>query len=210
MCRFALAAVAAAALVAPVLAQNPPAPAPLGPNTWTIDTNHSAAGFSVRHLLVSTVRGTLGPIKGTIEYDGKSLDSLKVDVTIDVTGVNTGTEGRDKDLKSPNFFDVAQFPTATFKSKRAVADGAGKFKLIGDLTMHGVTKEVTLNVEGPSAPLKQGQNLRVGALATATVNRRDWGLQYNRMVEATPMVGDEVQITIDLEATKRAPAASQF
>ena len=124
-----------------------------------MDTGHSAAGFSVKHLLVSTVRGTLGPVKGTIEYDGKSLDSLKADITIDVTGVNTGTEGRDKDLKSPNFFDVAQFPTATFKSKRAVADGAGKFKLIGDLTMHGVTKEVTLNVEGPVARPEAGQRV---------------------------------------------------
>jgi polyisoprenoid-binding protein YceI len=204
MRRFVLAAAAAVALAAPVLAQAPAAQAPVGPNTWTIDTNHSAAGFSVKHLLVSTVRGTLGPVKGTIDYDGKSLDSLKVDVTIDINGVNTGTEGRDKDLKSPNFFDVAQFPTATFKSKRAVADAAGKFKLTGDLTMHGVTKEVTLDVEGPSAPLKQGQNLRVGAQATGKINRRDWGLQYSRMVEATPMVGDDVQITIDLEATKRA------
>jgi polyisoprenoid-binding protein YceI len=203
MRRFVLAAVAAVALVAPVLAQAPAAP-PAGPNTWTVDTNHSAAGFSVKHLLVSTVRGTLGPIKGTIDYDGKSLDSLKADITIEISGVNTGTEGRDKDLKSPNFFDIAQFPTATFKSRRAVADGAGKFKLIGDLTMHGVTKEVTLTVEGPSAPLKQGQNFRVGASATGTINRRDWGLQYSRMVEATPMVSDEVQITIDLEATKRA------
>lgn len=202
MGRFVLVAAAALALVAPVLAQTPSQPAP-GPNTWNVDTAHSAAGFSVKHLLVSTVRGTLGPVKGTIEYDGKSLDSLKADITVDVTGINTGTEGRDKDLKSPNFFDVAQFPTATFKSKRAVAEGAGKFKLTGDLTMHGVTKEVTLTVEGPSAPLKQGPNLRVGASATATINRRDFGLQYNRMVEATPMVGDEVQVTIDLEATKR-------
>jgi polyisoprenoid-binding protein YceI len=211
MRRFFLAAVAAAALVAPVLAQTP-APAaqpPAGPNTWTVDTAHSAAGFSVKHLLVSTVRGTLGPVKGTIEYDGKSLDSLKADITIDVSGINTSNEGRDKDLKSANFFDVAQFPTATFKSKRAVADGAGKFKLTGDLTMHGVTKELTLSVEGPSAPLKQGQNLRVGASATATINRRDWGLQYSRMVEATPAVSDEVHITIDLEATKRAPTTPQ-
>ena len=210
MRRFALAAVAAVALVAPVLAQAPAAPAPAGPNTWTVDTGHSAAGFSVKHLLVSTVRGTLGPIKGTIDYDGTSLASLKADITIDVTAINTGNQNRDNDLKSANFFDVAQFPTATFKSKRAVADGAGKFKLTGDLTMHGVTKEVTLAVEGPSAPLKQGQNLRVGASATGTINRRDWGLQYSRMVEATPMVSDEVQITIDLEATKRAPTAPQL
>ena len=207
MRRFILAAAAAAVLAAPALAQTPAAPAqaPLGPNTWNVDTGHSAAGFSVKHLMVSTVRGILGPVKGTVEYDGKSLDSVKADITIDVTGLNTGTEGRDKDLKSPNFFDVAQFPTVTFKSKRAVADGAGKFKLIGDLTMHGVTKEVTLSVEGPSAPLKQGQNLRMGASATATINRRDFGLLYNRMVEATPMVGDEIQITIDVEVTKRAP-----
>jgi polyisoprenoid-binding protein YceI len=205
MRRFALAAVAAVVLVVPVLAQAPAQPAP-GPNTWTIDTGHSAAGFSVKHLLVSTVRGTLGPVKGTVEYDGKSLDTLKADITIDVTFINTGNESRDKDLKSPNFFDVAQFPTVTFKSKRAVADGVGKFKLTGDLTMHGVTKEVTLSVEGPSAALKQGQNLRAGASASATINRRDFGLLYSRMVEATPMVSDEVQITLDIEATKRAPA----
>lgn len=203
MRRLLLTAVAAAALVAPVLAQAPATQPPAGPNTWTVDTAHSAAGFSVKHIMVSTVRGTLGPVKGTIDYDGKSHESIKADITIDVTGVNTGTEGRDKDLKSPNFFDVAQFPTATFKSKRVEAAGAGKFKLIGDLTMHGVTKEVALTVEGPSAPIKQGQNLRVGASATATINRRDFGLQYSRMVEATPMVGDEIQITIDVEATKR-------
>jgi len=208
MRRFALAAVAAVALVVPVLAQVPAAPAQPapGPNTWTIDTGHSAAGFSVKHLLVSTVRGTLGPVKGTVEYDGKSIESLKADITIDVNFINTGNENRDKDLKSPNFFDVAQFPTVTFKSKRAVADGVGKFKLSGDLTMHGVTKEVTLSVEGPSAPLKQGPNFRAGASATATINRRDFGLLYSRMVEATPMVSDEVQITLDIEATKRAPA----
>ena len=121
-----------------------------------MDTGHSAAGFSVKHLMVSTVRGTLGPVKGTIDYDGKSLDSVKADITIDVSGINTGNESRDQDLKSADFFDVAKFPTATFKSKRVEAAGAGKFKLIGDLTMHGVTKEVTLTVEGPSAPVKQG------------------------------------------------------
>ena len=205
MRRLALAAVAAVALIAPVLAQAPAQPAP-GPNTWTIDTGHSAAGFSVKHLLVSTVRGTLGPVKGTVEYDGQSLDTLKADITIDVSFINTGNESRDKDLKSPNFFDVAKFPAVTFKSKRAVAEGVGKFKLTGDLTMHGVTKEVTLDVEGPSAALKQGQNLRAGASASATINRRDFGLLYSRMVEATPMVSDEVQITLDIEATKRAPA----
>jgi polyisoprenoid-binding protein YceI len=202
MRRFVLAAAAAAALVAPILAQ---APAAAGPNTWTVDTAHTAAGFSVKHMLVSTVRGTLGPVKGTIDYDGKSLDSLKADITIDVTGVSTANEGRDKDLKSNNFFEIAQFPTATFKSKRAVADGAGKFKLIGDLTLHGVTREVTLAVEGPSPVLKQANGAqRIGALATTTINRRDFGVQWNRMVEAAPVVSDEVQVTIDIEANKRS------
>jgi polyisoprenoid-binding protein YceI len=210
MRRFVLAAAVAAVLVAPVLAQTPgaPAPAAVGPNTWTVDTAHSAAGFSVKHLLVSTVRGKLGPVKGTVEYDGKSLDSVKAEITIDVNGVDTGNEGRDKDLKSPNFFDVAQFPTATFKSKRAIADGAGKFKLIGDLTIHGVTKEVTLNVEGPSPVLKQANGaLKIGASGTTTLNRKDFGMQWNKMVESAPVVSDEVQVTIDLELNKRPPTA---
>ena len=203
MRRLILSAAAAVALAAPILAQAPAAPAP-GPNTWTIDPNHTSAGFSVKHMMVSTVRGTLGPVKGTIEYDGKSVDSLKADITIDVTGINTGNESRDKDLKSGDgLFEVAKYPAVTFKSKRATAAGAGAFKLIGDLTIHGVTKEVTLDVEGPSAPIKMGPMLRTGASATGTINRRDFGLSYNRMVEATPMVSDEVKITIDVEATKR-------
>ena len=198
MRRLMLAAAAAAALAAPALAQS------AGPNTWTIDTNHSSAGFSVKHLMVSTVRGTLGPVKGTIEWDGKSTEGIAADVTIDVSGINTGSEPRDRDLKSADgLFEIAKYPTATFKSKRAVPGAAGTFKLVGDLTIHGVTKEVTLDVDGPSAPLKQGQNLRVGASATATINRKDFGLSYNRMVEAAPVVSDEVRITIDVEAKKR-------
>jgi polyisoprenoid-binding protein YceI len=193
-------ALVAVALAAPLLAQ-----APAGPNTWTVDTNHSSAGFSVRHLMVSTVRGTLGPIKGTIEYDGKSVDSLKADITIDVSGINTGSEARDKDLKSADgLFEIAKYPTVTFKSKKATASGPGAFKLVGDLTIHGVTKEVTLDVEGPSPPLTQGPLLRAGASAAATINRRDFGLSYNRVVESAPVVSDEVKITIDVEATKRS------
>jgi len=202
MRRVLFAALSVASLVVPVVAQAPQAPAG-GPNTWTIDSGHSAAQFSVKHMMVSTVRGTLGKASGTIEYDGKSVDSLKADVTIDVTGVNTQNQNRDNDLKSENFFDIAKYPTATFKSKRVEAAGAGKFKLIGDLTLHGVTKEISLDVEGPSSPLKQGQNLRVGASATTKINRRDFGLQYNRMIESAPIVGDEVQVQIDVEATKR-------
>ena len=193
----------AAVLAVPVFAQTPAAQPAGGPNTWSVDTAHSSAAFKVKHMMVSTVPGTLGPIRGTIDYDGKSVESVKVDISIDVSAINTGNANRDSDLKSPNFFDVTKYPTATFKSKRVEAGGQGRFKLIGDLTMHGVTKEVTLDVEGPSAPIKMGPMLRTGASATATINRRDFGLSYNRMVEATPMVSDEVRITIDVEATKR-------
>jgi polyisoprenoid-binding protein YceI len=190
-------AVAVAGLAVPVLAQSP------RPNTWTIDPGHSAARFSVRHMLVSTVRGTLGKVTGTIEYDGKTVESIKADVMVDLSAINTENDSRDKDLKSDNFFDIAKYPTVTFKSKRVQPDGQGKFKLIGDLTMHAVTKELTLEVEGPSPALRQGPMLRIGASATATINRRDWGLQYSKMVEAAPIVGDEVQIQIDVEATQR-------
>jgi polyisoprenoid-binding protein YceI len=222
MSRFAVTFVAAAALVVATHAQTPPAPAPppasgappaqtmvpMGPNTWMVDGAHTSAQFSVKHLLVSTVRGTLGKVSGTIDYDGKSAESIKADISIDVNGINTGTEGRDKDLRSPNFFDVAQFPTMTFKSKKVEAAGAGKFKLIGDLTMHGVTKEVALNVEGPSPILKQpngGQ--KVGASASTTINRHDFGLHYNRMMESAPVVGDDIQVQIDIEANKRPEGA---
>ena len=174
-----------------------------GPNTWTIDSGHSTAGFSVKHLMVSTVRGTLGPIKGTIDYDGKSLESLKIDASIDVSAINTGNESRDRDLKGTGFFDVSKFPAATFKSKRVESAGTGKFKLIGDLTMHGVTKEVALTVEGPSPVIKAQNGQKIGASATTTLNRRDFGLEYNNMVEAVPVVSDEVQVTIDIEANKK-------
>jgi polyisoprenoid-binding protein YceI len=199
-----LAAAAAAAFVIPAPAQTPGAPRQAaGPNTWTVDSGHSSASFSVKHMLVSTVRGTLGPIKGTIEYDGSTPDSLKADVSIDVTAITTGNASRDNDLRSPTFFDIAKYPTATFKSTRVEPVGAGRFKLTGDLTLHGVTKEVTLTVDGPSPAVKTQTGLKVGASATTTLNRRDFGLQYNAMIEAGPVVSDDVQVTIDIEANKR-------
>ena len=197
MSKAALVVTVVAALAVPALAQAP------APNTWTIDPAHSAARFSVKHMMVSTVRGTLGKVTGTIEYDGRTVDSIKADVTIDLSAINTGDESRDKDLKSDNFFDIAKYPTVKFRSKRVQPDGQGKFKIIGDLTMHGVTKEITLDVEGPSPALQQGPDTRVGASGTAKIDRREWGLLYSRTVELTPIVGDEIQIQIDVEATTR-------
>jgi polyisoprenoid-binding protein YceI len=172
------------------------------PETWTIDPNHTAAQFAVRHLLVSTVRGQFEKLDGTIQMVGNDIRSISVNVTIDVASVNTRVERRDNDLRSANFFDVAQYPTITFVSRRVEPGEPGKFKLVGDLTIHGVTREVVLDVEGPTPALNQGQRQRIGASATTRINRRDFGLHYNAMVEAAPVVGDEITITIDVEATR--------
>lgn len=176
--------------------------------TWNIDANHTAAQFAVRHLLVSTVRGQFDKLSGTIKMAGNDVRTIAIDVSIDAGSVNTRVANRDSDLRGPNFFDVEKYPTITFVSKRAEPVDAGRFKVTGDLTMHGVTKEVVLDVEGPSKPLAQGQLVRVGATATTKVNRRDFGLEYNRVVEGAAVVGDEITITLDVEATRRLAATT--
>ena len=188
-----------------IFAQTPGAtPDASASSVWQVDSSHSSAQFSVKHLLVSTVRGTLGKVSGTIHYDGKSVESIKADIAIDVNGINTGQENRDRDLRSDSFFDVAKYPTVTFKSKRVEAAGEGGFRLVGDLSMHGVTKEIALDVDGPS-PILKGPNgsMKVGASAETKLNRRDYGLLYSKMVEAAPVVSDEVQVQIDIEANKQ-------
>jgi polyisoprenoid-binding protein YceI len=203
---FAQAPAPAAPAAAP---QAGPPPQPqLGPNEWNIDQAHSTATFTVRHLMVSTVPGSFGKVSGKVTYDGKNLSSLAVDATIDATTINTNNGRRDEHLKSADFFEVAKYPTITFKSKRAVAGAAGKFQLVGDLTMHGVTKEVTLDVEGPSPTVNVGRNFVVGANATVTIKRSDWGLTWNRALEAGGVtVSDEVKISLGIEATKPNPNA---
>ena len=172
-------------------------------NEWTIDPNHTSAQFAVRHLLVSTVRGHFEKVSGTIQYDGKDLRTLRVSVTIDAASVNTRVRMRDDDLRSANFFEVDKYPTITFVSTRAELVDDGEIRLIGDLTIRGVTREVGLDVEGPMVPVKQGAMLRTGASASTRINRRDFGLLYGRMVEGAAIVGDEVTITIDVEAVRR-------
>lgn len=171
--------------------------------TWTIDPNHSAAQFAVKHLMVSTVRGQFDKMSGTIQWDGKDVRTMVISVSIDAASVNTRVQRRDEDLRSTNFFDVATYPTITFASKSAELVDASRFRMTGALTMHGVTKDVVLDVDGPSATLTQGQNLRVGASATTKINRHDFNLRYNRAVEAAPVVGDTVSITLDIEAVRR-------
>jgi polyisoprenoid-binding protein YceI len=209
---------AAAALAASVglFAQNPPAPAAaqkpaaapqLGPTQWRIDPSHSAANFSVRHLMVSTVRGTLGRVNGTVEYDGKDVRSIKADVTIDVNGIDTQNEKRDGHLRSPDFFDAANHTSVTFKSKRVEPGANGGFKLVGDLTIRGTTKEVVLDAEAPSPLVKGMGGVVIGTTATTRIKRLEYGLKYNSMVEAGPVVGDEVTITLDIEIGRPTPPA---
>ena len=187
-----------------------PAQAPLGPNQWRIDRSHSAASFSVRHNVVSTVRGQLGPITGTVEYDGKDINSIKADVSVDMNGINTQNEGRDKHLRGADFFDVANHPALTFKSKRVEPGSEGRFKLVGDLTIRGNTKEVVLDVEGPSPFMKSQRGVLTGATATTKISRKEFGVLWNNMIEMMPVVGDEVTVTIDLELTRPAlPGATQ-
>ena len=189
--------------------QRPPQP-PLEPNEWRIDAGHSAATFAVKHNVVSTVRGQLGRISGKIFWDGKDVKTITADVSIDAKALNSGSEGRDKDLRSANFFDVENHPNLTFKSKRVEPVGAGKFKLIGDLTIKTTTKEVVLDVEGPAPFVKSPRGILTGASASTKINRHEFGITWNRMIESLPVVGDEVIITIDMELTRPAlPGTTQ-
>jgi polyisoprenoid-binding protein YceI len=189
--------------------QRPQLP-PLGPTEWRIDAGHSAASFSVRHNVVATVRGQLGRISGKVEYDGKDVKSVAADVAIDIKGISTQNERRDNHLRSADFFDAENHPTLTFKSKRVEPGAAGKFKLIGDLTIRGNTKEVALDVEGPSPVMKSQRGVLTGATATTKISRKEYGILWNNLIEAMPVVGDEVTVTIDLELNRPAlPGATQ-
>jgi polyisoprenoid-binding protein YceI len=179
-------------------------------DTWQIDEAHSAAHFAIRHMMVSTVRGTFGAVRGTVVYDPANPSKSSVTASIDVSSIDTREPKRDAHLKSPDFFDIEKFPTMTFQSTKVEPAGAGKLKVTGDLTIHGVTRPVVFDVEGPTAPInagggkKGGTMIKSGVSATAKINRRDFGLTYNRMIEAGGVVvGDEVTITVDLELNKR-------
>src|SRR5271166_1078940 len=163
--------------------------------TWNIDPNHTAAQFSVRHMGISTVRGAFTKVSGTAQYDPSNPSKTSVEATIEAASVDTRVSMRDDDLRSANYFDAAKYPTITFKSKSAQVVGTGKLKITGDLTIHGTTKEVVLDVDGPSSPVNDPRgNAHVGASASTTVNRKDFGVGG-----ANPMVGEDITITIDVE-----------
>ena len=171
--------------------------------TWQIDPNHTAAQFSVRHMGISTVRGAFTKVSGSAQYDPSDPTKTSVEATIDAASVDTRVSMRDDDLRSPNYFDVAKYPTIMFKSKSVQSAGEGKLKITGDLTIHGVTKEVVLDVDGPSAPATDPRgNSHVGASASTKIKRTDFGVG-----SANPMIGEEITITIDVELVH--PAAKK-
>ncbi len=192
--------IAVMAITAFVLAL--PAAAPAG--TWELDSAHTGVQFKVRHLMVSYVRGDFEKVSGKIVYDEQDVSKSSADITIDAASINTRVAKRDKHLRSPDFLDVAKHPSITFKSKKVEKTGNGKLKMTGDLTIRGATREVVLEVEGPTPPIKDLQGkTRVGGIASTRINRKDFGLTWNKALETGGVVvGDEVEITIDIEILK--------
>ena len=169
--------------------------------SWKVDPAHSAASFTVRHLMISNVKGEFGKPSGAVEFDRADPSKTKIDATIDIATLTTREPDRDKHLKSPDFFDIEKFPVMKFRSTSVHAAGSGKLKLTGDLTIHGVTKEVTFDVDGPTPEIKDPWgNSRIGATATTKVNRKDFGLIWNKALDGGGvMIGDEVTVTLDVE-----------
>jgi polyisoprenoid-binding protein YceI len=167
---------------------------------WNIDPDHTTAQFTVRHLVISNVTGSFTKVSGTVEVNESDVTKSKVNAVIDVNSVDTRVPDRDNDLRSPNFFDVAKYPTIEFMSKHITKNG-GKLQLIGDLTIHGTTREVTLDVDGPTPPIDDPWgNERRGFSASTTINRKDFGLVYNHLLKTgEAVVGDTVKIQIDVE-----------
>lgn len=194
--RIAVVAAAVLACLAPVTGRA---------GTYEIDPAHTSVQFSVRHMMISNVRGEFTKVSGKATGDPATPTATTVEATIDAASIDTRNEKRDEHLRSPDFLDVAKFPTITFKSKKIVAAGAGKAKVTGDLTLHGVTKEVVLDVEGPTQVIKDPMgNTRAGAHATTKIDRKDFGIVYDKTMDGGGlMVGNEVEITIDVEAVQK-------
>ena len=179
---------------------------PAAAQTWQIDPAHSRAQFTARHFGISNVRGDFSGIAGTVEFDGKDVTKAKLKATIDVNSLTTRVAKRDEHLKTPDFFDVAKYPTMTFESTSITAAGPGKYKMTGNLTMHGVTKAVTFDLEAISPVIKdpQGGGSRVGAAASTTINRKDFGIAYDsKMPDGTPAVSDMIGVQLDVELIRK-------
>jgi polyisoprenoid-binding protein YceI len=165
---------------------------------WKLDPPHSSAQFSARHLGISTVRGAFTKVTGTVQYDPARVEKTSIQATLQTASVDTRFEMRDRELRGENFLDVQKYPAITFASKSVETAGSGKLKITGDLTIHGVTKEVVLDAEGPSQVLTDPSgNKRMGASATTKIRRSDFGI-----AGLPDIVGDEISITLDVEMIK--------
>ena len=174
------------------------------PATWKIDPLHSSAQFSVRHMMISTVRGQFGGVKGVMTYDPKNPAASSVEATIDCTTVNTGEPKRDADLKTAEFFDVKRYPVMTYKSRKVAVTGPGKLRVTGDLTINAITRQVVLEVEGPTASIRDTQGReKIGVSGLAKVSRKEFGILYNPIMESGGVaVSDEVAIVLEIELIK--------
>lgn len=172
---------------------------------WVIDPSHSLVEFSVKHMMIATVKGRFGQFQGTILADLANLTTAEFEGTIEAASIDTRDAGRDEHLRSADFFDVAQFPQLTFKSKRLTLAGEDEFKLTGDLTMHGVTREVVLDLTFEGQGKDPWGNIRAGFTAETRVNRKEFGLTWNAVLETGGvLVGDQVRIALQIEAIQQA------
>jgi polyisoprenoid-binding protein YceI len=180
-------------------------PAIAGAVTYQLDPVHSSIQFKIRHLTISNVTGTFSKFKGSAAIDGEDLTTLKVEVTIESASVYTGNEKRDEHLQKPDFLDTAKYSTITFVSKKVVKGDPGKLKITGDLTLHGVTREITVDLEGPTPEIKDPMgNVRRGASGTAKIDRRDFGITWNMALDSGGLaMGNEVMIYVDVEWVRK-------
>jgi polyisoprenoid-binding protein YceI len=178
--------------------------------TYKIDPAHSSAQFVVRHMMITNVRGGFSGVQGTIEYDPDNPNQSRIQVLIDASEINTLDKQRDAHLRSPDFLDIEQHPTITFKSTKIARAGDGEWKVTGDLTIHGVTKEVVLNADGPTPEGKDPfGNTRIGASASTKIKRSDFGLTWNAALETGGiLVGDDLKIELEVSAIRSESAVA--
>jgi polyisoprenoid-binding protein YceI len=180
-------------------------PAIAGAATYQLDPVHSSIQFKIRHLTISNVTGTFNKFKGSAAIDGEDLATLKVEVAIEAASVYTGNEKRDEHLLKPDFLDTAKYPTITFVSRKVVKGDPGKLKITGDLTLHGVTREINVDLEGPTPEIKDPWgNFRRGASGTAKIDRRDFGISWSGAMDTGGLiVGNDVSIHVELEWVRK-------
>ena len=178
--------------------------------TWQLDPAHSNVEFAVKHLMIATVRGRFGNVSGSVQVDESNPRSAKIDVTIDPASIDTRQEQRDAHLRSPDFFDVAQYPNIRFVGKRLEGDPTDEFRIIGDLTIRGVTKEIAVNVTNEGQGIDPWGNLRAGFSASAKIDRREFGLTWNQALETGGVVvANEIKVSVDAELFRAVEAETK-